>query len=81
MKLQILRERPQRSWTSKIENFPALFKERLPNVPSAGRLNYFLKNWKILTKDKEILSFVVGFQVPLIQEPCQENVLAMPHIS
>ena len=38
----------------------------MPNVPLAE--THFHKSSKMLTKGKEVLSFVAGFQIPSLQE-------------
>ena len=41
----------------------------LENLPAAGRLRFFLENWKKLTLDTFILKVVQGCQIPLLSEP------------
>ena len=48
----------------------------MPNVPLAGR--HFHKSSKMLTKGKEVLSFVVGFQIPSLQELGHKKVPVIP---
>jgi len=40
-----------------------LFPSQIPNVPLAGRLKFFYKNWEKLTKDPQILSMMKGHKV------------------
>ena len=40
----------------------------------AGRLQYFFKNWKILTNDSKILEWVSGLKIDFQEEPFQERV-------
>ena len=37
---------------------------KIPQVPLAGRLKYFLKSWKELTRDPNILGITQGLQIP-----------------
>ena len=51
-----------------------LFTEEIPNVPRlAGRLSQFVKQWKKITCDQEILSIVKGYQIPFTNLPVQEK--------
>ena len=43
----------------------------LENLQTAGRLRFFLENWKKLTNDPFILKVVQGYQIPLLSEPTQ----------
>ena len=43
----------------------------LENLPAAGRLRFFLENWKKLTNGTFILKVVQGYQIPLLSEPTQ----------
>ena len=40
----------------------------------AGRLQHFLSNWKLLTRDQFILEMVVGIQIPFTSFPHQSRV-------
>jgi len=40
-----------------------LFPSQIPNIPLAGRLKFFYKNWEKLTKDPRILSMVKGRKI------------------
>ena len=42
-------------------------------LPFAGRLNHFLENWRVLTKDKKILNVIKGWEIPLLGKPHQEK--------
>ena len=42
-----------------------------PTNQVAGRLQYFVDNWKIITSDKTILETVQGYRVPFISRPFQ----------
>ena len=42
-----------------------------PDNQVAGRLKYFVDNWKIITSDKAILETVQGYQIPFILRPHQ----------
>ena len=48
--------------------------KEIPWVPLAGRLKEFIKNWQILTKDKEMLSIVEGYEIPFQETPQQEHI-------
>ena len=37
----------------------------------AGRLKYFVQNWRKITSDKTVLEMVEGYQIPLISTPLQ----------
>ena len=50
-----------------------LFSSRIPDIPLAGRLKHFLKNWQILTQDPEILNIVQGYRIPFLTEPKQKQ--------
>ena len=43
----------------------------LENRPAAGRLRFFLENWKKLTNDPFILKVVQRYLMPLLSEPTQ----------
>ena len=43
-------------------------------LQSAGRLQHFLSNWKLLTRDQFILEMVVGIQIPFTSFPHQSRV-------
>ena len=51
-----------------------LYTKRIPNVPLAGRLGYFIAAWEKITQDQEILSIVKGFEVPFVSLPLQEKI-------
>ena len=42
-------------------------------VPLAGRLQYFVNNWQILTKNPDILELVSGLRLSFIEEPIQNK--------
>ena len=44
---------------------------QVKSVPVGGRLKFFLQNWEILTKDKEILQMVKGLKVNWTKIPVQ----------
>ena len=52
-----------------------LFIEEIPNLPLAGRLSQFVKQWKKVTRDQEILSIVKGYQIPFTNLPLEEKSL------
>ena len=41
------------------------------DYPLAGRLQFFVKNWQVLTNNPEILEIVSGLKVPFMGEPQQ----------
>ena len=41
---------------------------------TAGRLNLFYKNWELITKDKIILSWIKGYEIPFKSIPTQNYV-------
>ena len=47
-------------------------------VPLAGRLQYFVNNWQILTKNPDILELVSGLRLSFIEEPIQNKPLIKP---
>ena len=50
-----------------------LFTEEIPNVPLAGRLSQFVKQWEKVTHDQEILSIVIRYQMPFTNLSIQEK--------
>ena len=42
---------------------------KVGNFPLAGRLQYFVKHWKKLTSNPEILEWVSGLKIDFILEP------------
>ena len=40
-------------------------------IPLAGRLRYFLQNWRIITQDQWVLEAVQGYRIPFTREPQQ----------
>lgn len=50
---------------------PQLKKIMPPQEYVAGRLKYFVENWKIITSDKSVLETVQGYHIPLISKPHQ----------
>ena len=51
-------------------------KGEIGNFPHAGRLQYFLENWKILTNQPKILEWISGLKIDFQEELFQEKV---PH--
>ena len=45
-----------------------------------GRVKHFLKAWKILTKDPEILEIVKRFKIPFLRNPTQDRVPQTPQM-
>ena len=54
---------------------------KVPNVQLAGRLKYFIENWKILTNDTEILSLVEGYITLFHKIPQQKKIPDSPKLS
>ena len=54
---------------------------KIPNVQLARRLKNFIENWKILTKDTEILSLVEGYTIPFYEIPSIENIPNSPKLN
>lgn len=50
-----------------------LFSNVIPQVPQAGRIKYFLQNWKKLTTDVAILNIVQGLEIEFLRKPYQEK--------
>ena len=46
---------------------------KIPQVPLAGRLKYFLKSWGKLTRDSSILGITQGFQIPFKRKPSHKS--------
>lgn len=40
---------------------------------AAGRLRLFVKNWQIISQDPWVLQTVMGYQIPLISKPVQNQ--------
>ena len=53
-----------------------LFYLKFPDIPLAGRLKYFQKNWKILIQDPKILSIVKDYDIPFVEKPYQYQIPA-----
>ena len=49
-----------------------LFTEKIPNVPLAGRLSEFVKQWEKITRDQEILLIVNGVLDTIQKFPSSE---------
>ena len=45
------------------------------------KVKNFIENWKILTKDTEILSLVKGYAIPFHEIPPQKNIPNSPKLS
>jgi len=48
-----------------------MIKEIPQNLPVAGRLRHFLRNWECLTQDPQILKLVMGYRIPFLSLPAQ----------
>ena len=46
---------------------------KIPTIPLAGRLVYFLGNWDKLSKHQNILQIVKGYQIPFHCRPKQKR--------
>ena len=53
-----------------------IFQNINQNLPFAGRIKHFLQNWIILTKDKNVLNIVKGWEIPLLRKPIHHK---QPH--
>ena len=56
-------------------------KGEIGNFPHAGRLQYFLENWKILTNQPKILEWISGLKIDFQEELFQEKVLHQAQMS
>ena len=54
---------------------------KVANFSLAGRLQYFVKHWKKLTSNPEILEWVSSLKINFILEPFQKKVPHHPKIS
>ena len=54
---------------------------KVGNFPLTGRLQYFVKHWKKLTSNPEILEWVSALKIDFILEPFQEKVPHHPKMS
>ena len=39
----------------------------------AGRIRWFIQNWRLITQDQWVLEMVQGFRLPLLQTPVQSK--------
>ena len=53
-----------------------IFSKKIPRVNLAGRLQFFLEAWKVLTRDSAILEAVQGYKIPFQTTPKQS---CLPH--
>ena len=44
-----------------------------PNYPLAGRLKFFVENWRKLTRDPTILRIITGWEIPFTEKPRQRT--------
>ena len=58
---------PEKSLTNVHPLVKNLFIGNIPILQLAGRLTHFIKNWKELTQDQEILSAVKGYVIPFLK--------------
>ncbi|CAG7821350.1 unnamed protein product, partial [Allacma fusca] len=56
----------------------AAFSPTLNVSKYAGRLKYFTKAWRNITDNKDILSWIQGYELPLISTPTQASPPAEP---
>ena len=52
--------------------------KNLSGLPLAGRVRYFLENWKKLTNDQAILQMVQGYEIPFNSPPQQNFIPKSP---
>ncbi|XP_018373232.1 PREDICTED: uncharacterized protein LOC108767726 [Trachymyrmex cornetzi] len=50
-------------------------------VRTAGRLAYFLHNWKVITSDQEVLRAIQGYKIPFFVSPPARSELEEPTFS
>ena len=50
-----------------------LFLVKIKQLPKAGRVKHFVKNWQRLTNDPMILDIVNGYEIPFILPPRQSR--------
>ena len=50
-----------------------LFPVKIKQLPKAGRVKHFVKNWQRLTNDPMILDIVNGYEIPFILPPRQSR--------
>ena len=50
-----------------------LFSVKIKQLPKAGRVKHFVKNWQRLTNDPMILDIVNGYEIPFILPPRQSR--------
>ena len=48
-----------------------LFPTTTKQLPCAGRVKFFVENWKKLTNDQRILEIVKGYEIPFSEPPKQ----------
>lgn len=46
----------------------------------AGRIKFYLQNWKLITKNTTILSWIVGYKIPFKAKPYQFSIPNMPKL-
>ena len=49
------------------------FPVKIKQLPKAGRVKHFVKNWQRLTNDPMILDIVNGYEIPFILPPRQSR--------
>ena len=47
----------------------------------AGRIRWFIHNWRLITQDQWVLEMVQGFRLPLLQTPVQSKPLPEIHLA
>ena len=54
-----------------------LFPVKIKQLPSACKVNHFVKNWQKLTNNPMILDIVRGYEIPFILLPRQSRILSL----
>ena len=57
------------------------YKKVLPNLPLAGRLKHFHKNWDLVTRGPDILALIKGFKILFLSQHLQDYVPRIPEMS
>ena len=70
VKVELLSTQDYPNISSSVKNL-FMIKEIPRNLPVAGRLRHFLRNWECLTQDPQILKLVMGYRIPFLSLPAQ----------
>ena len=58
-----------------------LYPVKIKQLPKAGRVKHFVKNWQKLTNDPMILDLVRGYEIPFIVPPRQSKLPNLCHLT